>query len=178
MRRTLSAAQDGLHRDQEPGARRWPTRSIFPFVTHKEEHAEQPASSPGRPRRGRAEAAEPRRGFQRHDPVARRGSDCRKSLLTPRSGHLRQQGRGGECVQGEGEYASYHSGEGSQQETLGEPATLYQRLQEATGEAEGKTAAIRVRQDAVDYASTTELCARHASVLGFIESSGHEAENL
>ena len=113
------------------GPRRWPSRSIFPFVAQQQEHAQQPASSPSRPRRECAEAAEPRRGFQLHSPGCRRGSDCRKSLLTPRSDRFKRPNRSGQCVQEEGgyEYASCHPhAENGKEEAHVESAVLVQPL--------------------------------------------------
>ena len=104
-----------------------------------------PASSPSRPRRPGAEGTQgsgSHRGLQPRRPAARRPSDCRKPLLTPRFDRRWGQDRGGSCVQEESEYeyASYHSGtEGGKQEAHIDPAVLYQSLGEAAERHEGNS---------------------------------------
>lgn len=73
--------------------------------------------------------------------------------------------------EGEEEYASYkpHS-ENGKEEAHVEPAVLIQPLQESTSEGEAKAgAAVRLCQDSPHEVSETELCARYASVLGWIK---------
>ncbi len=76
-------------------------------MLHQQEHAQRPASSPSRPsrpRRGCAGGSGLRRAFHARQRGMRRGSDCRKSLLTPGSDRVEGQDRGGPLF-----YAQYTS---------------------------------------------------------------------
>jgi hypothetical protein len=107
---------------------------------------------------------------------ARRWSECRKSLLTPRFDPLRRQDHGGECVQEEGEYeyASYHPGaKPAGEEAHVEEGLLYQPLGEA-GEGQataGAGGAVRLCEGGSEARGR---CARYADFLGL----EHLAENL
>jgi RHS repeat-associated protein len=67
-------------------------------MLQQHEHTRHPASfpsRPGRPRRDCCEGSGPRRAFHPSRRLSRRGSECRKSLLTPGSNRVKRPDRGG-----------------------------------------------------------------------------------
>jgi hypothetical protein len=127
---------------REQDSRRRLSRSIVPCMAQLSEHRRPAASSLSRPRGPGAQAdggSGSRRGFHVRGLFARRWSECRKSLLTPRFDRHWRLTRGGECVQEEGEYeyaSDNHKAEnGNEPHSLGS-GVLYQPLDgESTSES-------------------------------------------
>jgi hypothetical protein len=148
--------------------------------TEHDRHLASSPSRPGRPRAGGTERSGSRRSVRAGGARSRRPSECQKSLQAPGFDRRGSWDRGGECVQEEGgyEYASYHhGGEDGEEEDQVEEGLLYQPLEAPSGEKETKArGTVSLCADAAGKAP--EPCARFTSAWGFIESFGHEAEDL